>query len=207
VPARQTAAGTIVVEVPAAGGGAPGVVVDARVSSDDQGVRPGSAGGPGDRMGYRSGPDGGRGGARGLNRAIADAAPAELRRQLAYKSTWHGSRLVVADRRYPSSKTCSACGVVKATLALAERDWTCDGCGARHDRDVNAAINLARLSEHAPGVEGRPAGSGPAAGRRAIRNTSPPSGALAGGKEASTPHSSPPAADQTGTAPPQGEAA
>ena len=148
----------------------------------------------------------GRGG-RGLNRAIADAAPAELRRQLAYKSTWYGSRLVVADRWYPSSKTCSACGVVKAKLALAERNWTCEGCGALHDRDVNAAINLARLSEHALGVESRPAGSGPVAGRRAIRKTSPPSDAVAGGEEASTPRSGPPAADQTGTAPPQGEAA
>ena len=148
----------------------------------------------------------GRGG-RGLNRAIADAAPAELRRQLAYKSTWYGSRLVVADRWYPSSKTCSACGAVKAKLALAERNWTCDGCGARHDRDANAAINLARLSEHALGVEGRSAGSGPVAGRRAIHKTSPPSGAMAGGEEASTPHSGLPTADQTGTAPPQGEAA
>jgi putative transposase len=151
-------------------------------------------------------PGAGRGG-RGLNRAIADAAPAELRRQLAYKSTWYGSRLVVADRWYPSSKTCSACGVVKAKLALAERTWTCDGCGALHDRDVNAAINLARLSEHAPGVDGRPAGSGPVAGRRAIRKTSPPPGAAVGGDEASTPHSGRPAAGQTGTASPQGEAA
>jgi putative transposase len=151
-------------------------------------------------------PGAGRGD-RGLNRAIADAALAEVRRQLAYKSTWYGSRLAVADRWYPSSKTCSACGVVKAKLALAERNWTCGGRGALHDREVNAAINLARLSEHAPGVEGRPAGSGPVAGHGAIRKTSSPPGAVAGGEEASTPHSGPPAADQTGTAPPQGEAA
>jgi putative transposase len=96
-------------------------------------------------------------------------------------------------------------GVVKAKLALAERNWTCDGCGALHDRDVNAAINLARLSEHAPGVEGRPAGSGPVAGRGAIRKTSPPTGAAAGGDETSTLHSGQRAAGQTGTAPPQGE--
>ena len=96
---------------------------------------------------------------RELNRAIADAAPAELRRQLAYKSTWYGSRLVVAGRWYPSSKTCSACGVVKAKLALAERNWTCDGCGAVHDRDVNAAINLmvARPPERARPRRGRQA--------------------------------------------------
>jgi putative transposase len=114
------------------------------------------------------------GGGRGLNRAIADAALAELRRQLGYKTIWNGSRLVVADRWYPSSKICSACGAVKAKLALAARIWTCDGCGAMHDRDLNAAINLARLSEHAPRVDGRPAGSGPVAGRGAIRKTSPP---------------------------------
>jgi putative transposase len=146
-------------------------------------------------------PGAGRGG-RGLNRAIADAAPAELRRQLAYKSTWYSSRLVVAGRWYPSSKTCSACGVVKAKLALAERNWTCEGCGALHDRDVNAAINLARLGEHAVGVESRPAGSGPVAGRGAIQKT------LFGGargQETSTLQDQP--VRKTGTAPPQGEAA
>ena len=151
-------------------------------------------------------PGAGRGG-RGLNRAVADAAPAELRRQLDYKTTWYGRQLVVADRWYPSSKTCSACGAVKAKLALAERTWTCADCGALHDRDLNAATNLARLSEHALRVEGRPAGSGPVAGRGAIRKTSPPTGAAAGGDEPSTPHGGPPAAGQTGTAPLQGEAA
>ena len=136
-------------------------------------------------------PGAGRGG-RGLNRAIADAAPGELRRQLGYKTTWYGSQLVVADRWYPSSKTCSACGAVKAKLALADRQYQCDHCGAVLDRDLNAAINLARLSEHALRVEGRPAGSGPVAGRGAIRKTSPPTGAAAGGDETSTPHSGQP---------------
>jgi putative transposase len=135
-------------------------------------------------------PGAGRGG-RGLNRAIADAAPAELRRQLGYKTTWYGSQLVTADRWYPSSKTCSACGAVKAKLAQADRQYHCDHCGAVLDRDLNAAINLARLSEHAPRVEGRPAGSGPVTGRGAIRKTSPPAGAAAGGDETSTPHSGP----------------
>jgi len=69
------------------------------------------------------------------------------------------------------------------------------------DRDLNAAINLARLSEHATRVEGRPAGSGPVAGRGAIRKTSPPMGAAAGGDETSAPHNGRPAAGQTGTAP------
>jgi putative transposase len=146
-------------------------------------------------------PGAGRGG-RGLNRALADAGLAELRRQLGYKTGWYGSCLIVADRWYPSSKTCSACGGRKPSLTLAERTWTCHGCGAVHDRDVNAAINLARLSEHATCVEPRPAGSGPVAGRGAIQKT-PPSGA--GGEETSTPQDQP--IHKKGTAPPQGEAA
>ncbi|MGH3827564.1 MAG: RNA-guided endonuclease TnpB family protein [Pseudonocardiaceae bacterium] len=151
-------------------------------------------------------PGAGSGGRR-LNRAIADAAPGQVRRQLGYKTGWYGSRLVVADRWYPSSKTCSACGVVKAKLALAERIYRCEHCDTVIDRELNAAINLARLGEHALRVEHGPAGSGPVAGRGAIPKTSPPVGAAAGGNETSTPHSSRQAAGQTGAAPPQGEAA
>ena len=151
-------------------------------------------------------PGAGQGG-RGLNRALADAAPAELRRQLGYKTTWYGSTLVVADRWYPSSKTCSACGRRKSSLTLAERAWTCDGCSAAHDRDLNAATNLARLSEHAASVEIRPAGSGPVAGRGAGRKTRAAVAVTAGGCETSTPHSGRQATGKTGTAPPQGEAA
>lgn len=82
---------------------------------------------------------------RRLARAIADAGFGELRRQLAYKTDWYGSRLIVADRWYPSSKMCSVCGAVKAKLALRERTYTCTGCGLVLDRDVNAACNLAAL--------------------------------------------------------------
>jgi IS605 OrfB family transposase len=85
---------------------------------------------------------------RHLARALADCGLAELRRQLAYKTAWYGSRLVVADRFYPSSKTCSACGWVKAKLTLAERTFTCEACGLRIDRDLNAARNLATLAQH-----------------------------------------------------------
>jgi putative transposase len=80
-----------------------------------------------------------------LARAIADIGFWELRRQLAYKAARYGALLVVADRWYPSSKLCSACGQRNGALTLGERAWTC-GCGARHDRDVNAAINLQRLA-------------------------------------------------------------
>ena len=85
---------------------------------------------------------------RRLARAIADTAMAESRRQLAYKTSWYGSRVVVADRFYPSSKTCSACGWVKAKLSLAERTFTCQACGLQIDRDLNAARNLAKLVDH-----------------------------------------------------------
>ena len=78
----------------------------------------------------------------GLNRAILDASPGELRRQLAYKLAWHGGTLVVADRFFASSKTCSSCGSVKAKLSLATRTYRCD-CGLEIDRDLNAALNLA----------------------------------------------------------------
>jgi IS605 OrfB family transposase len=84
---------------------------------------------------------------RRLARAIADTGMAQLRRQLTYKTTWYGCRLVVADRFYPSSKTCSACGWVKAKLTLAERTFCCEACGLRIYRDLNAARNLAKLVE------------------------------------------------------------
>ena len=84
---------------------------------------------------------------RRLARAIADSGLGELRRLLAYKSTWYGCRLVVADRFYPSSKTCSGCGWVKAKLTLAERTFTCETCGLVINRDLNAARNLAKLMQ------------------------------------------------------------
>ena len=147
-----------------------------------------------------------KGGARkrGLNRALADAALAEIRRMLAYKSRWYGSHLEEAGRFYPSSKTCSACGGRKPNLTLADRVFECDDCGVRIDRDLGAAINLARLGEP-HWVEQSPAGSGPAAGRGATRETEPAPAGNAAGDETSTPHHHP--VDQTGTASPQGEAA
>ncbi|MDP4013198.1 MAG: IS607 family element RNA-guided endonuclease TnpB [Candidatus Nanopelagicales bacterium] len=91
-------------------------------------------------------PGAGKGG-RGLNRAIADASLATVRRQFDYKTGWYGSQLVVIDRWYPSSKTCSGCGAVKAKLSLAERTYECEQCGIVIDRDLNAAINIARTGE------------------------------------------------------------
>ena len=78
-----------------------------------------------------------------LARAISDAGWAEFARILAYKHTWRGGQLVVADRWYPSSKLCGQCGTVRSDLTLADRVFTCD-CGHTADRDTNAATNLAR---------------------------------------------------------------
>ena len=78
----------------------------------------------------------------GLARSIQDAAFAQFRRQLTYKTARTGARLHVIDRWYPSSKTCSNCGTVKAKLSLSERVYHCEKCGLVIDRDVNAAINI-----------------------------------------------------------------
>ncbi|MFI6495724.1 IS607 family element RNA-guided endonuclease TnpB [Streptomyces sp. NPDC050564] len=83
---------------------------------------------------------------RRLARRIADAGFGEIRRQLTYKGQRNACRTVVADRWYPSSKTCSACGAVKAKLPLHVRVFDCDECPLVMDRDENAARNLAALA-------------------------------------------------------------
>ena len=80
---------------------------------------------------------------RHLARSIADMGFHEFRRQLEYKAERRGGRVVVADRWFPSSKTCSACGSVQEAMPLSVRQWICPDCGTRHDRDLNAARNLA----------------------------------------------------------------
>ena len=77
-----------------------------------------------------------------LARSVADMSFFEFRRQLEYKAETSKSRIVVADRWFASSKTCSNCGEVKTELALAERTYHCEVCNFVCDRDVNAAINL-----------------------------------------------------------------
>lgn len=74
--------------------------------------------------------------------SISDLGFGEFRRQLEYKSKLYGNTLIIADRWYPSSKTCSGCGHVKETLLLSEREFVCESCGQVIDRDLNAAINL-----------------------------------------------------------------
>ena len=77
-----------------------------------------------------------------LAKAVSDASFSELRRQLEYKTAKTGAKLHVIDRWYPSSKTCSNCGSVKAKLSLKERTYKCEHCGLVIDRDLNAAINI-----------------------------------------------------------------
>jgi len=154
------------------------------------------------------------GGARkkGLNRALSDAALAEIRRMLGYKCEWYGSVLVEAYRYFPSSQICSGCGGRKPSLTLDDRIYECDFCGLVIDRDLNAAINLARLGERLrTGGTGTGTGSSPAAshragdGRGATRETATTPVVNAAGRETSTRHGS--TAGKTETATPQGEAA
>lgn len=86
---------------------------------------------------------------RSLARSLSDAALGEFRRQLEYKTARNGTVLRVVDRWFPSSKTCSNCGTVKAKLSLSERTFNCDACGLSMDRDLNAAINI-RVAGSAP---------------------------------------------------------
>jgi putative transposase len=114
-------------------------------------------------------------GARARRRGLSDAALGTLRRHLSYKTGWYGSAGVVADRWFPSSKTCHACGYVQ-NIGWHEH-WQCAGCSVTHQRDDNAAINLARY-EDTNSVVG-PVGA--AVKRRADRKTGP---RPAGGDEA-----------------------
>jgi putative transposase len=79
---------------------------------------------------------------RSLAKAISDCGWGTFRRMIGYKAARAGRRLIVIDRWYPSSKTCSACGHVLADLGLMVRMWQCPSCGTRHDRDINAAKNI-----------------------------------------------------------------
>ena len=85
---------------------------------------------------------------RRLARAISDAGMSEFVRQLEYKCEWYGTAFEKVDRWYPSSKTCSACGVVKQSLLLSERTYRCHRCGFECDRDENAARNLQAYTGH-----------------------------------------------------------
>jgi putative transposase len=119
-------------------------------------------------------------GARARRRGLSDAAMATPRRHLSYKSAWYGSQMVVADRWFPSSKTCHMCGHVQ-DIGWAEK-WQCAACLGAHQRDDNAAMNLARYEEPVSVVgpvgaavkrgADRKTGPGPAGGREARKGRS-----------------------------------
>lgn len=94
---------------------------------------------------------------RKLSRAISDIGWSEFRRQLEYKAAWYGRQVVAVNQWFPSTKTCSHCGVVRDEMQLSEREFVCFSCGFTQDRDLNAALNIhtAGLAGlHACGPEG-----------------------------------------------------
>ncbi|MGI9015878.1 MAG: IS607 family element RNA-guided endonuclease TnpB, partial [Euzebya sp.] len=142
-------------------------------------------------------PGAGKGG-RGFNRAILDVGMGTTRQLLGYKTAWYGSELIVADRWYPSSKTCSSCSSRKPKLGLGERTYTCETCGMSLDRDLNAAINLARLADQQAGPSTRSGREDVNSGQREVGETDPAQAGDARFDDLSTPHHQP--VGKTGTA-------
>ncbi|MCR3751227.1 RNA-guided endonuclease InsQ/TnpB family protein [Lentzea californiensis] len=112
-------------------------------------------------------------GNRRLARAIGDAGWRQFRQLLECKASWYGREVTTVDRWFPSSKLCSVCGALKAAMPLHVRTWTC-GCGAIHDRDVNAARNIlaAGLAVTVCGAGVRPQRNTPG-GRSATKQKTP----------------------------------
>ena len=79
---------------------------------------------------------------RAMNRSILRNGWSSLVDKLSYKAQWYGRMFVQVDRFYPSSRICHNCGHKYDGLLLSEREWVCESCGASHDRDVNAALNI-----------------------------------------------------------------
>lgn len=89
---------------------------------------------------------------RKLSRSIQDIGLFEFRRQLEYKGKWYGCEIVIADRWFPSSKTCSDCSWINEDLTLADRVFHCDSCGLEIDRDLNASYNLESYTVSSTGI-------------------------------------------------------
>ena len=112
-----------------------------------------------------------------LAKSISDCSWSEFRRQLTYKSDWYGKNLIVINRFEPSSKLCSACGTINHKLTLKDRDWVCESCGTKHDRDVNASINIKHMGLHPRNfvpAERRELTLGESQGRNTTRRTKKP---------------------------------
>lgn len=111
---------------------------------------------------------------RCLSRAISESGWREFRSMIEYKGRLHGRNVMIIDRFFPSTKTCHGCGHVVEKLPLDVRLWECPACGAEHDRDVNAAINIlaAGYAVSACGVDGRPVKGYARNGRSAVKQES-----------------------------------
>ena len=83
-----------------------------------------------------------------LAKAIGDVGWNGLISKIKYKADWTGKEVVVIDRFYPSSKTCSCCGNINHNLTLNQREWTCVECSTKHDRDINASKNILTKQLH-----------------------------------------------------------
>ena len=83
-----------------------------------------------------------KGGKNRLSKSISDAGWSSLVAKIVYKAEMNDRTVVKVDRYYPSSKTCSVCGWKNDSLVLSDRNWTCPQCSTKHDRDVNAAVNI-----------------------------------------------------------------
>ena len=119
-------------------------------------------------------------------KALADAGMSRLLNQIRYKATWYSTQIVEASRRYPSSKTCSACGEVNQDLRR-EPIWTCPSCGVAHDRNENGARNLLKLALLAVGENVTlPDGEALARGNSTAGETAPDEGRTKSRTEANT---------------------
>jgi putative transposase len=81
-----------------------------------------------------------------LAQSISDVSWSTFVNMLEYKAKWYGVNILKIGRFEPSSKTCSCCGNINKELTLKDREWTCVKCNTKHDRDINAAINIKNFS-------------------------------------------------------------
>jgi putative transposase len=85
-------------------------------------------------------------------RKVSDLGFSNFLNLLEYRCLEYGKQLIKVDRWFPSSKKCSGCGYINKDLALSDRSWICPGCGANHERDLNASINIYEAGSSASGV-------------------------------------------------------